>query len=98
MSDEEAEKLMDYLDLKQRLEQVKGTIRSKKKSNIAGDISGKVAYKDDELDRARERKTNLERKMADLVASSPYLQRRVKNEETIDENAKKRLKQLANIQ
>lgn len=98
MSDEEAEKLMDYLDLKQWLEQVKGTIRSKKKSSLSGDIRGKVTDRDEELEKARERKNNLERKIADLVASSPYLQRRVKNEDEINESAKKRLKKLANIQ
>jgi hypothetical protein len=74
MSDDDYEAFMKVSDLENRLASTKSNIlKLKKGKNTAGDISDRPS---DELLRLRDLKTSLEKRIADTVASSKYLQQR----------------------
>jgi len=74
MSDDDYEAFMKVSDLEQRLAATKSNILKLKKSKgVAGDISDRPS---DELQRLRDLKASLEKRIADTVASSKYLQQR----------------------
>jgi regulator of replication initiation timing len=74
MSDEDYEAFMKVSDLEQRLAATKSNILKLKKSKgVAGDIGDRPS---DELQRLRDLKVSLEKRIADAVASSKYLQQR----------------------
>lgn len=74
MSDEDYEAFMKVSDLENRLASTKSNILKLKKSKgAAGDISDKPS---DELQRLRDLKASLEKRIGDTVASSKYLQQR----------------------
>ena len=74
MSDEDYEAFMKVSDLENRLASTKSNIlKLKKGKSTAGDISDRPS---DELQRLRDLKTSLEKRIADTVASSKYLQQR----------------------
>lgn len=74
MSDEDYEAFMKISDLEQRLAATKSNILKLRKSKgAAGDISDRPS---DELQRLRDLKASLEKRIADTVASSKYLQQR----------------------
>lgn len=79
MSDADYEAWMKYGNLKQRLDSTKSNILKlrKGKGGMAGDISDKPST---ELIRLRDLKKSLEERIAALVASSPYLQTKLKKE------------------
>ena len=82
ISDEDYEARMKYGELKQRLDSTKSNILKlrKNKGGSFGDISDKPST---ELQRLRDLKLSLEERIAALVASSPYLQAKLKKEEPI---------------
>jgi hypothetical protein len=82
MSDADYEAWMKYGELKQRLDSTKSNILKlrKNKGGSFGDISDKPST---ELQRLRDLKLSLEERIAALVASSPYLQAKLKKEEPI---------------
>lgn len=111
MSDEDYEAFMKVSDLEQRLASTKSNILKLRKSRgVAGDISDRPS---DELQRLRDLKTSLEKRIADTVASSKYLQQRqekatgkkyepidiedVETEEPLDEWTKGRMQFYAGI-
>ena len=74
MSDDDYEAFMKVSDLENRLASTKSNIlKLKKGKSTAGDISDRPS---DELLRLRDLKTSLEKRIADTVASSKYLQQR----------------------
>jgi hypothetical protein len=74
MSDADYEAFMKVSDLENRLASTKSNILKLKKSKgIAGDIGDKPS---DELQRLRDLKASLEKRIDDLVAGSEYLQKR----------------------
>jgi hypothetical protein len=74
MSDDDYEAFMKVSDLENRLAATKSNILKLKKSKgVAGDISDRPS---DELQRLRDLKVSLEKRIADAVASSKYLQQR----------------------
>ena len=74
MSDEDYEAFMQYTDLEGRLAKVKSDIlKTKRSKGVAGDISDRPS---DELQRLRDLKDRLQKKMDGLLASSKYLQQR----------------------
>jgi len=74
MSDEDYEAFMKVSDLENRLAFTKSNILKLKKSKgVAGDIGDRPS---DELQRLRDLKASLEKRIADAVASSKYLQQR----------------------
>ena len=74
MSDEEYEAFMQYTDLENRLAKIKSDIlKTKRSKGVAGDISDRPS---DELQRLRDLKASLEKRIDDIVASSKYLQQR----------------------
>jgi hypothetical protein len=74
MSDEDYEAFMKVSDLENRLASTKSNIlKLKKGKSTAGDISDRPS---DELQRLRDLKASLEKRIADAVASSKYLQQR----------------------
>jgi hypothetical protein len=74
MSDEDYEAFMRVSDLENRLASTKSNILKLKKSKgVAGDIGDRPS---DELQRLRDLKVSLEKRIADAVASSKYLQQR----------------------
>jgi hypothetical protein len=74
MSDEDYEAFMKVSDLENRLAATKSNILKLKKSKgVAGDIGDRPS---DEIQRLRDLKVSLEKRIADAVASSKYLQQR----------------------
>jgi len=74
MSDDDYEAFMKVSDLENRLASTKSNIlKLKKGKSTAGDISDRPS---DELQRLRDLKASLEKRIADTVASSKYLQQR----------------------
>ena len=111
MSDEDYEAFMKVSDLENRLASTKSNILKLKKSKgVAGDIGDRPS---DELQRLRDLKASLEKRIADAVASSKYLQQRqekatgkkyepidiedVETEEPLDEWTKGRMQFYAGI-
>jgi hypothetical protein len=111
MSDEDYEAFMKVSDLENRLASTKSNILKLKKGKSAvGDISDRPS---DELQRLRDLKVSLEKRIGDAVASSKYLQQRqekatgkkyepidiedVETEEPLDEWAKGRMQYYAGI-
>jgi hypothetical protein len=111
MSDEDYEAFMKVSDLENRLASTKSNILKLKKSKgAAGDIGDRPS---DELQRLRDLKASLEKRIADAVASSKYLQQRqekatgkkyepieiedVETEEPLDEWTKGRMQFYAGI-
>jgi hypothetical protein len=82
ISDEDYEAWMKYGELKQRLDSTKSNITKlrKGKSGMMGDISDKPST---ELQRLLDLKSSLEERIAALVATSPYLQAKLKKEEPV---------------
>jgi regulator of replication initiation timing len=74
MSDSDYEAFMKVSDLENRLASTKSNIlKLKKGKSTAGDISDRPS---DELQRLRDLKTSLEKRINDTIASSKYLQQR----------------------
>ena len=74
MSDDDYEAFMKVSDLENRLASTKSNIlKLKKGKGAAGDISDRPS---DELQRLRDLKTSLEKRINDTIASSKYLQQR----------------------
>jgi hypothetical protein len=74
MSDNDYEAFMKVSDLENRLASTKSNIlKLKKGKSAAGDISDRPS---DELQRLRDLKVSLEKRIADTIASSKYLQQR----------------------
>lgn len=74
MSDDDYEAFMKVSDLENRLAATKSNILKLKKSKgVAGDIGDRPS---DEVQRLRDLKISLEKRIADTVASSKYLQQR----------------------
>ena len=111
MSDADYEAFMKVSDLENRLAATKSNILKLKKSKgVAGDIGDRPS---DELQRLRDLKTSLEKRIGDAVASSKYLQQRqekatgkkyepidiedVETEEPLDEWVKGRMQYYAGI-
>ena len=111
MSDQDYEAFMQYTDLEGRLAKVKSDIlKTKRSKGVAGDISDRPS---DELQRLRDLKDRLQKKMDGLLASSKYLQQRqekvtgkkyepidiedVETEEPLDEWTKGRMQYYAGI-
>ena len=82
ISDEDYEAWMKYGELKQRLDSTKSNITKLRKgrSGMMGDISDRPST---ELQRLLDLKSSLEERIAALVASSPYLQAKLKKEEPV---------------
>ena len=83
ISDEDYEAWMKYGELKQRLDSTKSNIlklRKGKSGGMMGDISDKPST---ELQRLLDLKASLEERIANVVASSPYLQAKLKKEEPV---------------
>jgi hypothetical protein len=82
ISDEDYEAWMKYGELKQRLDSTKSNITKLRKgrSGMMGDISDRPST---ELQRLLDLKTSLEERIAALVATSPYLQAKLKKEEPV---------------
>ena len=81
ISDEDYEAWMKYGELKQRLDSTKSNItklRKGRSGGMMGDISDKPST---EIQRLLDLKASLEERIAALVASSPYLQAKLKREE-----------------
>ena len=76
LSDDEYEAWMKYDSLNNRLEATKSNILKlrRNKGGVAGDISDKSST---EVDRLRALKISLEDRMNDLIAGSPYLQKKI---------------------
>jgi hypothetical protein len=80
ISDEEYAKMMKFFDLKDRLKNVESNIRQNRKIGKGGsDIA--VVDRGEEAT-LKNKKAELEKSLDDLVASSPYLQRRIAPEST----------------
>ena len=74
MSDEDYEAFMKYTDLEGRLAKVKSDIlKTKRSKGVAGDIADRPS---DEIQRLRDLKDRLQKKMDGLLASSEYLRKR----------------------
>jgi hypothetical protein len=82
ISDEDYEAWMKYGELKQRLDSTKSNILKlrKNRGGAAGDISDRPST---ELQRLLDLKASLEERIAAIVASSPYLQAKLKKEEPV---------------
>ena len=74
ISDEEYDKLMKFLNAKERLRNVDSALRQNKKLSRGGDDM--ISKDTGEEAKLRAKKDELEKRIEDLVASSPYLQRR----------------------
>jgi len=74
ISDEEYDKLMKFLDYKERLRKIDSALRQNKKISRGGDDM--VSVDRGEAEKLSNMKVNLEKRIEDLVADSPYLQRR----------------------
>jgi cell division protein FtsB len=74
ISDEEYNKLMKFLDYKERLRKIDSALRQNKKISKGGDDM--VSKDRGEAEKLSNIKTDLENRIKDLVAGSEYLQRR----------------------
>jgi hypothetical protein len=74
ISDEEYNKLMKFLDYKERLRKIDSALRQNKKLSRGGDDM--ISKDRGEAEKLSNMKTNLEQRIDDLVAGSEYLQRR----------------------
>jgi len=74
ISDEEYDKLMKFLNAKERLRNIDSALRQNKKIARGGDDM--ISKDTNEEERLRAQKAALEKRIEDLVASSEYLQRR----------------------
>ena len=74
ISDEEYNKLMKFLDYKERLRKIESALRQNKKISKGGDDM--VSKDRGETEKLSNIKVDLEKRIEDLVAGSPYLQRR----------------------
>jgi hypothetical protein len=74
ISNEEYDKLMKFLDYKERLRKIDSALRQNKKISRGGDDM--VSVDRGEAEKLSNMKTDLEKRIEDLVADSPYLQRR----------------------
>ena len=74
ISDEEYNKLMKFLDYKERLRKIDSALRQNKKISRGGDDM--ISKDRGEAEKLSNMKTNLEQRIDDLVAGSEYLQRR----------------------
>lgn len=80
ISDEEYDKMMKFFDLKDRLKNVESNLRQNRKIGKGGsDIA--IVDRGEEAS-LKNKKEELEKSIDDLVASSPYLQRRIAPEST----------------
>jgi hypothetical protein len=73
LSDEDYEAFLKASTLEDRITKVKSDIAKTKRSKPGGEFSSEPST---ELDRLRVLKTTLEKRLADLVAGSKYLQKR----------------------
>jgi hypothetical protein len=73
ISDEEYDKMMKFFDLKDRLRNVESNIKQNKKIAKGGDDLSSTKNDSSLL---LQKKADIEKRIEDLVASSPYLQRR----------------------
>jgi hypothetical protein len=74
ISDKEYDKLMKFLNAKERLRNIDSALRQNKKIARGGDDM--ISKDTNEEERLRAQKAALEKRIEDLVASSEYLQRR----------------------
>ena len=74
ISDEEYNKLMKFLDYKERLRKIESALRQNKKISKGGDDM--ISKDRGEAEKLSNMKTDLEKRIEDLVAGSEYLQRR----------------------
>jgi len=74
ISDEEYDKLMKFLDYKERLRKIESALRQNKKISRGGDDM--ISKDRGEAEKLSNMKTDLENRIEDLVAGSEYLQRR----------------------
>ena len=74
ISDEEYNKLMKFLDYKERLRKIESALRQNKKISRGGDDM--ISKDRGEAEKLSNMKTDLENRIEDLVAGSEYLQRR----------------------
>jgi hypothetical protein len=74
ISNEEYDKLMKFLDYKERLRKIDSALRQNKKISRGGDDM--ISKDRGEAEKLSNMKTNLEQRIDDLVAGSEYLQRR----------------------
>ena len=74
ISDEEYNKLMKFLDYKERLRKIESALRQNKKISKGGDDM--ISKDRGEAEKLSNIKTDLENRIKDLVAGSEYLQRR----------------------
>jgi len=74
ISDEEYNKLMKFLNAKERLRNIDSALRQNKKISRGGDDM--ISKDTNEEERLKAKKAELEKRIDDLVASSEYLQRR----------------------
>jgi len=74
ISDEDYDKLMKFLNAKERLRNIDSALRQNKKISRGGDDM--ISKDTNEEERLRAQKSALEKRIEDLVASSEYLQRR----------------------
>lgn len=74
ISNEEYDKLMKFLDYKERLRKIDSALRQNKKLSRGGDDM--ISKDRGEAEKLSNMKTNLEQRIEDLVAGSEYLQRR----------------------
>jgi hypothetical protein len=74
ISDEEYDKLMKFLNAKERLRNIDSALRQNKKIARGGDDM--ISKDSNEEERLKAKKAELEKRIDDLVASSEYLQRR----------------------
>jgi hypothetical protein len=74
ISDEDYDKLMKFLNAKERLRNIDSALRQNKKISRGGDDM--ISKDTNEEERLKAKKAELEKRIEDLVASSEYLQRR----------------------
>jgi cell division protein FtsB len=74
ISDEDYDKLMKFLDYKERLRKIDSALRQNKKLSRGGDDM--ISKDRGEAEKLSNMKTDLENRIDDLVAGSEYLQRR----------------------
>jgi hypothetical protein len=93
VSEEDYQKLMKYLNLKDRLNKIKSDIRQNKKLGKGGDDlgGGSTSKENEELMKKVEDTTN---RINDLISSSEYLKSRKTPEGEIKENKQRRLKKI----
>jgi hypothetical protein len=74
ISDQDYDKLMKFLNAKERLRNIDSALRQNKKISRGGDDM--ISKDSNEEERLKAKKVELEKRIDDLVASSEYLQRR----------------------